>query len=113
METLVGGLDRPEPLPPEVPFFTKPKRDSEAPDGSLVWTGTLALLVQVDLSAPSFAELVESARHHLDEAFPDQAVPMRVYIVPDGSLDSIRPEQIAEVSVWPPGDHPPGPASLQ
>jgi hypothetical protein len=107
METLVGGLDRPEPLPPEVPFFTKPKRDSDAPDGILVWTGTLALLYQVDLTATSFAELVDSARHHLDEAFPDQAVPMRVYIVPDGPVGSFRSEQIAEVSVWPPGNRPP------
>jgi hypothetical protein len=28
---------------------------------------------------------------------------MRVFIVPDASVDAIRAEQIAEVSVWPPG----------
>ena len=103
METLVGGLDSPESLPSEVPFFTRPQRDPEAPDGNLVWVGTLALLVQVDLTAKTFAKLVKNARLHLDGAFPGQSVPMRVFIVPDASVDAIRAEQIAEVSVWPPG----------
>ena len=106
METLVGTPDRPDSTPSEVAFFTKPKRGSDDPEHYLVWTGALDLADQVNLTADSFAELVEDARRHLDEAYPDEAIPMRVFIVPDGSVDTIRVDQIAEVSVWPPGDHP-------
>lgn len=88
-----------------MPYFTKPRRDSDDPDGNLVWTGTLALLIQVELAAKTFAQLVKNARRHLDEALPDEAIPMRVFIVPDSLVDAIRAEEIAEVSVWPPGDH--------
>jgi len=111
METAVGALDGPDKLPPEVQFFAKAKRDEENINGYLIWTGTLALLTQVDLTADSFAELVEMARQYLNESFPEEAIPMRVYIVPDASIDTIRVEQIAEVSVWPIGDHP-GPGWL-
>ena len=42
----------------------------------------LDLIVQVDLTADSFAELVENARDYLDEAYPNEAVPMRVLLCP-------------------------------
>jgi hypothetical protein len=105
METLIGTPDGPNEIPTEVLFFTKPVQGSDDPLGPLVWTGTLALAQQVNLTSDSFAELVETARNYLDEAYPNEAIPVRVFIVPGGQVDDVRPEQIAEVSVWPPGDH--------
>jgi hypothetical protein len=105
MRTLVGHAEEPELPPREVPFFTKPTRDEDDPEGCLVWTGTLGLLYKVDFTARAFTELVELARRHLDEAFPDQAVPIRIFIVPDAPVETIRSEQIAEVSISPAGGH--------
>jgi hypothetical protein len=105
MRTLVGDAEGPEPPPSEVPFFTKPTRDEDDPEGCLVWTGTLGLRSKVDFTALAFTELVGLARRHLKEAFPDEAVPMRIFIVPDAPVETIRPEQIAEVSIGPTGGH--------
>jgi hypothetical protein len=105
MKTLVGDADEPEVPPREVPFFTKPTRDEDDPEGCLVWTGALGLLYKVDFAARAFPELVELARQHLDETFPDEVVPIRIFIVPDAPVETIRSEQIAEVSIRPAGGH--------
>ena len=105
MKTLVGDAEEPEIPPGEVPFFTKPTRDEGEPAGCLVWTGALGLPCKVDFTARSFTELVERARQYLDEAFPDEAVAIRIFIVPDAPVETIRSEQIAEVSISPTGGH--------
>jgi hypothetical protein len=105
MKTLVGDAEEPEIPPKEVPFFTKPTRDEADPEGCLVWTGTLALLYKVDFTARAFTELVERARRHLDETFPDEVVPIRIFIVPDAPVETIRSEQIAEVGILATGGH--------
>jgi hypothetical protein len=102
---LVGDAEEPEIPPKEVPFFTKPTRPEGDPEGCLVWTGTLGLLCKVDFTALALPELVERARQHLDETFPIEAIPMRIFIVPDAPVDTIRSEQIAEVSISVTGGH--------
>jgi hypothetical protein len=105
MKTLVSDAEEPEIPPREVPFFTKPTRDEGDPEGCLVWTGTLGLLHKVDFTARAFTELVELARRHLEKVFLDESVSIRIFIVPDAPIETIRSEQIAEVSIWPTGGH--------
>lgn len=104
---MVGDAEEPENPPKEVPFFTKPTRDEGDPEGCLVWAGTLGLLYKVDFTARAFTELVERARQYLDQAFPDEVVPIRIFIVPDAPVETIRSEQIAEVNVLANGGHSP------
>ena len=112
VKTLVGAPEGPDGIPSEVPLFMRPQRGSEDSESYIVWMGSLALGDQVDLTADSFTELVQSARRCLDETYPNDAVAMRVFILPDGPVDDIRRDQIAEIRVWLPGEYA-GPGRLR
>ena len=96
-------------LPPRSLSSRSQKRGSDDPESYLIWTGTLDLSIQVDLTADSFAELVETPVTTSTKRTPMRRSRCESLLFPMGQWTPSGAEEIAEVSVWPSGGIPAGP----